>query len=216
MDLNYLRGLLVGYIKTFGVFGVFAASFLEEIIVPIPSAAIMLASGALLLSEYNVIGKEFFLDFIQIVLWGTLGGSMGALIPYVVFYYGGEVALKKFGKFFGLDQSAPLKFIEKLRRLRYAGLYVLVLRSIPIVPNILLVSSCGIIKFSLWDFLVYFSFGGLIRNSLLVFLGWQAGASFLNKAEYIDGVSDLILKIICAVIVVAMLVFYIKRRELLS
>ena len=79
---------LVGLMETVGYPGLFFASFLENIIPPIPSEVIMPLAGYL-----ASVGK---MNVVLAILVGTLGSTLGT-IPY--FYIGRYLSRHKIGDF---------------------------------------------------------------------------------------------------------------------
>lgn len=81
-----------------GALGVFFAEIIEEIIVPIPSALVLLTSGFIFLKG------DFGIDVIKNLLFviaipGALGLTLGSLVIYYLSFYGGKPFIEKLAVF---------------------------------------------------------------------------------------------------------------------
>ena len=82
-----LQSDLIELIKRFGNLGVFIAMFLESSVVPIPSEAIVIGAGAIGISIYSI------------VIFGSLGSTLGAMVGYSLGRYLATPVILRFGKY---------------------------------------------------------------------------------------------------------------------
>src|SRR3989338_8179820 len=84
---NWLLQRVISIIRDLGDIGVFIGMFLESSVVPIPSEVIIIGAGA--------IG----VPMASILIFGSLGAAVGAMIGYFLGRYAAMPAILKYGKF---------------------------------------------------------------------------------------------------------------------
>lgn len=213
MNFESVVQWLISFIRNAGVWGVFLGTIIEEVIAPIPSPVILMAAGAVLLSHHDQVSESFLLDFINIVFWGALGGTIGALVPFGIFFVGGKEALTRFGKFFGISWSQVEKFQKKLNNSFLDELSIFFFRSLPVMPSILIAAGSGILRLHPVKFMLLFWSGGMIRSSIFVFMGWQLAETFWDQAKLLESISDIILKLTLVALFIVMIILFIKRYK---
>ncbi|MEK7101297.1 MAG: hypothetical protein AAB921_04355, partial [Patescibacteria group bacterium] len=81
------------------------ASFVEEVIAPIPSGAVLLLIGSLAqLQSYSLVALLF------LVLLAAAGKLIGALVIYVVADRAEDIVMARFSRFFGVTHEDIEKF----------------------------------------------------------------------------------------------------------
>ena len=182
---------LEGIIQYFGVWGVFIASFLEEVIAPLPSPVVMTASGFFLLE--GDLSFNFFVSLIFfIAIPYALGVTVGSFFLYGLFRYFGESAVKRWGPWFGISWSKIEQLKNKMNKSRWDEGTLLFLRIVPIVPSAVLSSMCGLVKMKLLNYTLVTVLGVAIRTAIFASLGWYLGEAYKRYAEIIGEVESVI------------------------
>lgn len=211
MDHNLLIDWFSNLVKSLGVWGIFLGCVIEEIIVPIPSSVVLLTGGAILLAEYNEVSQIFLLQLGLLTFMASLGGTLGALFPFLIFYHGGKRGIDKFGKYFGLNWDSIENFKLKLNKTKSDELSIFLLRTIPVIPSILLAGTCGVIRINPIKFSLLFFSGGLLRSGFLIFLGWQLGG-YANIFDSIENISNYITKIAFTILIIYLVWILVKKK----
>ena len=150
------------------------ASFLEEVIAPIPSSAVLLSIGSIAaVQELTIIA------LIPLLLISTLGKTLGAIIIYYCASTFGTVLVTKYGKFFGTSPASIETFGARLNSSRYKYLTLVSLRALPIFPSAVLSIGCGILKIRFQTFVFTTVVGTLVRDAIFIYVGFT-GTSWLS------------------------------------
>jgi membrane protein DedA with SNARE-associated domain len=152
-----LQSDLVEVIRRFGDFGVFLAMFLESSIVPVPSEAIVVAAGA--------IG----IPMASIVIFGSLGSTVGAMAGYLLGRYAALPVILRFGRFV-LIKPHHIQRAEAFAK-KYGAWGVLIGRVLPIVPFKVFSIASGITNIPFIPFVVCTLIGVVPRIYLLAVFG---------------------------------------------
>ncbi len=155
-----LATYITGFIQHTGYITVFIGMMLESMIIPIPSEAIMPFAGFL------VATKQFSLHLVIII--STLWSIVGSLISYAIGYYGGKPFIRKFWKYFLLDQE-ELESTEHFFKKR-GHITILISRFIPVVRHLISLPA-GMGKMNLGEFVIYTLIGAGLRNTFLTLVG---------------------------------------------
>lgn len=209
--ISYIQSIVIQY----GALGVFLATLLEEIIVPIPSPLVPLTAGFLLLSI-----EESFLEITWQALFivafpVSLGITLGSLAVYGIGYLGGKPAIEKSKKWLGLGWKDLQKIENKLIRGRGDEITLFILRVIPSIPGVAISGFCGIVRYPLKTFAIVTLLGSFSRALLLGIIGWQAGEMYKVYSEAISRIENylLILLLVWAVLFLSGLYFLKKGRR---
>jgi len=152
-----LQSDIIELIKRFGDLGVFLAMFLESSIVPIPSEAVVIAAGA--------IG----IPTLSIVLFGSLGSTIGATVGYAIGKYAAMPVILKFGKYIFIKPHHFEKAESFAKKYGVAG--VLIGRVLPIIPFKVFSIASGIVKIPFVPFVICTMIGVVPRMFLLALFG---------------------------------------------
>lgn len=129
---------------SYGLWGLFAASFLAATILPLSSEVVL---GYLLAQEFNVWGA---------VAVATLGNVLGSLTNYALGRVGAQVLLEK------IFQVSPKEIALAQERFNTYGTLCLLLAWVPGIGDPLTVVA-GMLKINIWIFLALVSLGKLAR-----------------------------------------------------
>lgn len=185
--------------------GLVFVTVLENVFPPIPSEAILPFAGFL-----SVTGK---FNIWLVILSGTLGSLLGALVLYAFGYYGGEkivrVFINKYGKYMLLqeeDLDGAIAFFKKNGRPA-----VLTARVIPIFRSIVSIPA-GLAKMPLPEFIFFTILGTGFWCTILAFLGRILGENWTLVSVWLGRYE----KIILALVVVVLGYIVYKRIKLLK
>jgi len=153
----FSQGQMTQLVKDFEDIGIFIAMFLESSIVPLPSEVIVAGAGA--------IG----IPIISIVIFGSLGSTLGGIVGYLLGRYAAMPMILKFGRFI-LIKPHHIEKAENFAK-KYGVWSVLVGRLIPIVPFKVFSIAAGITKIPLVPFIICTLVGVLPRMYILALFG---------------------------------------------
>jgi membrane protein DedA with SNARE-associated domain len=175
---------LQSLISNYGDMGVFIAMFLESSIIPIPSEVVIVAASAVGISMTSI------------VIFGSLGATLGAMVGYAIGRYVGLPVILRFGKYILITPQRLEKadvFAQK-----YGAWGVLLGRLIPIIPFKVFSIASGITRIPFVPFVVCTLVGVVPRMYLLGLFG-----VFLMKFTKLC----LILVVVAAIFYTVFLVF---------
>ncbi len=192
MTISEIIAFIEGTILPFGAFGIFLAAFIEEVIVPIPSALVLMTSGFVFLS-----GIAFPYPFVPSLLFfvalpAALGMTLGSLFIYTVAYLFGKPALDRFGRFLGFNWGDIERTEVRLSGSGFDEILLVVFRIFPFVPSAAVNALCGLLRLSLKKYITLTLIGTFFRALLLASLGAFLGDLYGQYAVRIDRASDVI------------------------
>ena len=158
MSEHILQNNLVNLIRHFGDLGVFLAMFLESSIVPIPSEVIVAGAAA--------IG----IPIMSILIFGSLGSTLGAIVGYLIGRYAALPVIVKFGKYVFIKPH-HIRKAEAFAR-KYGVWGVLVGRVVPVVPFKVFSIASGLTNLPLFPFVACTLIGVIPRMYILAILGF--------------------------------------------
>ncbi len=154
---HILQSDLVGLIKHYGDLGVFVAMFLESSIIPIPSEVIIIGAGAVGISMASIL------------VFGSLGASLGAMVGYALGRYAAMPVILKVGKFILIKPHHIYK-AEAFAK-KYGTASVLIGRILPVVPFKVFSIAAGITNIPFIPFVVCTMIGVVPRIYILTLFG---------------------------------------------
>ncbi len=191
MHINMISHLVTvteSFIKAHGVSGIFIASILEEVVIPIPSSFVMTTSGFLFLSGQSITFTSLATLLLKVALPISLGLTLGSLVTYSLAYKFGRPAIEKIGKFFHISWKDVEKVQNYFNTKRSDEFALFVVRALPILPSIVVNLFCGVVRLNVRSYIIATFFGSLLRGFVVSFLGWQAGRLYVHYAYKIDTV----------------------------
>jgi len=199
--------LLEKFVVPLGGMGVFLAGVVEEVFVPIPSAAILLGSGFIFLKgplTISLVGTLFF----TVVIPATLGLTLGSLFIYGLAYKGGKPFLEKYGKWFTVSWADVEAVNAKFQTGKYDEWSIILVRVFSIIPSVLIAVFCGVTRIPLRKYIMLTLVGAFFKALFLGIVGWQVGGLYIKYAELIGNIERSVLLIL----VVGILAFLIYRK----
>ena len=194
------------FIATYGYLAIFVLMLAESACIPVPSELIMTFGGAL--AAGAVPGTQ--LNLIGVILAGTAGNVAGSYIAWAAGRYGGQPAVRKWGKRFRLrehDLDRAITWFD-----RHGGKAVLIGRMLPVVRTFISLPA-GIAGMPPVRFGVYTTIGCLPWTTALAVAGYAVGANWESIANAFHGPSYLIAGIVLAAIVLGTWRYYARRRQ---
>ena len=185
---------------------VFLGSFIEEVIAPIPSPAVMIAAGsAAAVQQYS------FFETALLSITGALGKAAGAGVVYIIAYKLEDAIVGRLGSFFGVDTKKLDAFGSKLTGTWKDYGILLALRVAPFIPSAIISIGSAVVRVPFTMFIITTFVGTIIRDGIYLYVGYtgtKTFSSFLHTANSLEGYLT-IAAIICAAGLVG---FYILKK----
>lgn len=190
--LNTLYGA-VGYL------GVLVAMAIESAMIPLPSELILPYAGFLVSdpSQLEPITHSPW-DYWIVVVVATIGNTIGSLIAYAIGAYGGRPFLERYGRYMLIrphEIEAADHFFQK-----WGKATVFVGRLLPVVRTFISFPA-GVTRMPLRPFIVYSTAGAFLWSMLLVWIGEQLGANWVDIRHQLQPFDTAIL-VLCILAVV--------------
>ena len=189
-----MSGFVLDLINDFGYFGMFLGMILEAVIIIIPSELILATGGIL-------AGKGIF-SFVGAFITGIIGSVFCATIIYAMGYYGGIAFVKRFGKYFFMNEEDLNKtdtWFEK-----YGLLAACIGRNVPIVRTLISL-PIGIAKLSFKKFLIYTIIGSIPWTFVFVYFGYALGNNWTVLTD-ITSKMKLPIRLLIIILIVSLII----------
>ncbi len=148
---------IAALITRHGDLGTFVAMFLESSIIPVPSEVVIAGAGA--------IGVPLW----SIVIFGSLGSTLGAMVGYAIGRYAGFPVVVKFGKYIFIKPQHIAK--AEAFAVKNGVWSVLLGRLLPMIPFKVFSIAAGLTRISFVPFVVCTFIGVIPRLILLAVFG---------------------------------------------
>ncbi len=203
-----VRDLVTQIYDAVGYLGVALWVAIESVVIPIPSERVLPFAGFLVGTGDTVeplTGQPW--SYWLVVLAGTLGATIGALVAYAIGLYGGRPIVERWGRYLGISH-ADLDLAEAFFE-RYGEAASFFGRLVPVVRS-LVSFAAGLSRMPLAKFVLFTFLGSLPFTALLVFAGLQLGANWEQVGPVLKRFEYAILGLL-AVIVIAWIWFRIIK-----
>ncbi|HWQ40490.1 MAG TPA: DedA family protein [Desulfosporosinus sp.] len=197
--LTYLGQFVIHLISSLGYAGVFFAMAIESACIPLPSEIILPFTG------YMVFSGHF--GFWQAVIASTLGNLFGALVAYYVGVWGGRPFLKRYGRYFFINER-ELAWTERLFE-RHGEVTVFVGRILPVVRTFISLPA-GVARMNPLKMATYTVIGAFLWCTLLIFVGQKLGENWDSLKPYFHR-ADVVVG--GAIVLVLIYVLWKRRRR---
>ena len=178
MILDSIVPLLLSFIKTHGALAVFLGVLAEEIIIPIPSFAILMGAGFFIVPPGAPLASALQTMLISIVLPASIAATIGAFFPYAIGYYGGERVIQRVERFIDFTWSDVQHAGRRLEKEGNVWLLLIVSRAMVVVPMSLVSVAAGALRLPWRQFALTTFIGSVPRAFILAFLGWRFGGAY--------------------------------------
>ncbi len=161
---------------TFGYVGVMIAMAIESAMIPLPSELILPYAGFLVSDPTQIeplTGNPW--SFWLVVIFATIGNTIGSLIAYAIGAWGGRPFLERYGKYLLIRQHE----IELAERFfdKYGAATAFFSRLLPIVRTFISFPA-GVARMPIRTFVVYSTAGAFLWSILLVYAGTVLGENW--------------------------------------
>ncbi len=183
-----VRELVTQIYDSVGYLGVALWVAIESVIIPIPSEIVLPFAGFLVgegVAIEPITGAAW--NYWLVVLAGTIGATVGALIAYGIGAWGGRPIIERWGRYLGITTSdldrADQFFARHGQAASFFG------RMIPIIRS-LVSFAAGVARMPLGRFTIFTFLGSLPWTAALVFAGvalganWETIGAWLKRFEY--------------------------------
>lgn len=174
-----------------GAPGIFLAAVLEEVVVPIPSAAVLLTSGFLFLTGYDgaaLIAR----GVLTVAIPAALGTALGSLVVYGATYRLGKPFIDRFGRHLSISWE-DVEAVQARYFTGYADELVLAgLRAVPVIPSVALSAAAGVLRMPVVSYLVATFAGTIPRALILASIGAFAGDLYVRYEPVIDRAENVV------------------------
>jgi len=190
-------GIVLPIIQTIGYLGVFLLMLAESTLLPIPSEAILPFAGYLIAQG-------------QMNLWitllaATIGTIIGSIISYAIGKYIGRTVVLKYGKYILLDEHDL--DIAKNWFYKHGEKMIFVCRFIPVIRHVISLPA-GTAQMHFRKFIIYTAIGGLMWNSILIYIGIQLEQNWNMLIQY----SQLI-DIVAIIAIIILIIWFVKSKK---
>lgn len=182
------------------------ASFVEEVIAPIPSPVVMIVTGSLAAIQEYPFSFLMVLSFLGMV--GKLGG---ALVVYTIVDKAEDLMGDKIERFFGVSHKQIESFGARLGKGWKDYAVLTLLRALPIIPSSIISVGCGVLRVRMKLFVVSTIIGTVIRDFMYLYVGY-AGAAILGSALEQSAAIESILEVVALMVTAGALGYLAYRR----
>lgn len=186
---EFLATYITAFIQQTGYITVFLWMVMESMIFPVPSEAIMPFAWFLVATKYFSLWG--------VILISTLWSIVWSLLSYAIWYYGGKPFVRKFWKYFLLDEE-ELEATEHFFKKRWS-ITIFISRFIPVVRHLISLPA-GMWKMNLIKFVIYTVVGAGMRNTFLTLVGKYLKENWEKVMEYAKGVDIAVLVILVGIV----------------
>ncbi|MFQ5909428.1 MAG: DedA family protein [Thermoplasmata archaeon] len=197
---------IVGFVRdlvlVLGYPGIFLAMFVEGIITPIPSEAILPLAGSLAYER----PAEFSVWAIIIV--ATVGATLGSTVAYFIGHYFGRGFVHRYGKYFRIGEEHLVRAERWFEK--YGRVSIFIGHSLPGTRSFISFPA-GIARMNLRSFVISTFFGALIWNTVLTLTGYFLSSQLDTLEgffEYLD-----IIALITALALIAIYFYWRKKQR---
>ncbi len=194
-----------------GGVGVFLGSFIGELVGPFPSLGMILGASFYLVDHLNFSLTLILKIFLMIAIPEALGVTIGSYATYSLGYFGGKPAIEKFGKYFGLSWHSVEKFHNRIEQTKNEGLFIFIIRSIPLIPNMLINTACGLLRVNVKRYTTATLAGSFLRASIYGFTGWYLGNTYRIYSRFFVQYERRIFIVLVIFFVVFLFLFLLKK-----
>ena len=186
--------------------GIFVLMMLEGMLLPIPSEVVMVFGGYLLY-ENELPPYSFAPAFAILLIVGTVGNLVGALLAYLIGDKGGAEFVKLYGKKIGISE----KTIDRVNLWfnKYGEVSVFVTRLVPIFRTFISIPA-GLGRMKISKFISFTVIGMVIWDTILIYIGYTLG----TRWNSILGISNnLTYAALAAAAIVLIIIYYMAKKS---
>ena len=214
MPLASLTSSITSAVATHGLWAVFALMLVDAVF-PAASELVMVYAGAVATGAFvgirlTLFGYVFgrgFAGYLAAALAGTVGYLGGALLGWLLGYYGGRPWLERRGRFLHLTPER----LERADRwfARRGDFAVLIGRVTPVVRSFISIPA-GVVRMPLRRYLILSLIGSAVWAFALAAVGWGVGSGYRHFHSSFDLAT---LAIAVLLVLVAVMAVRVQRRR---
>jgi membrane protein DedA with SNARE-associated domain len=206
-----VRDLVTQIYDAVGYLGVAMWVAIESVIIPIPSELVLPFAGFLVGTGDAIepLTRQPW-SYWLVVLAGTLGATLGALVAYAIGLWGGRPIVERWGRYLGISH-ADLDRAEAFFD-RYGEAAAFFGRLVPVIRS-LVSFAAGLSRMPLGKFVVFTFLGSLPFTALLVFAGLQLGANWEEVGPVLKRFEYAILAVLALIVIAWVWFRIIKPRR---
>lgn len=190
---------LVDLIFDWGYFGIFVLMTIESSFIPFPSEIVLIPAGYLASKGEMSMG---------LIMASGLGGSMaGAFINYYLALLLGRKILRKYGKYFFINENALEKMDSYFEK--HGHISTFIGRLLPGIRQLISIPA-GLARMNLTVFSIYTALGAGIWAFILVMLGYAIGENQELIDRYLKQITIIVL---IALVLLASWYAYIQKQK---
>jgi membrane protein DedA with SNARE-associated domain len=195
---------LIETVSTLGYPGIVLLMAIESSFIPLPSELVMPPAGYL--------AAKGRMDPTLVLLAGTVGSILGALVNYWLAVRIGEPVLRRFGKYVLISNKALDK--TEAYFLRHGEISTFVGRLLPVIRH-LISSPAGMARMNLPRFVLFTGLGAGIWCAILTYIGWLVGTheDQLRTTAYAALAHDVLIKYVLPAAALLVIVYVIWNRR---
>ena len=186
--------------------GIFVLMMLEGMLLPIPSEVVMVFGGYLLY-ENELPPYSFAPAFAILLIVGTVGNLVGALLAYLIGDKGGAEFVKLYGKKIGISE----KTIDRVNIWfnKYGEVSVFVTRLVPVFRTFISIPA-GLGRMKISKFISFTLIGMVIWDTILIYIGYTLG----TRWNSILGISNnFTYAALAAAAIVLVVIYYMAKKS---
>lgn len=183
--IEFIVNQIAAVVSAIGYFGVFVLMALESTVFPIPSEGVMPFAGFLV--------AEGIFTFPGALIAATLGCLVGSLTSYFIGYYGGTHFVRRFGRYFLVNEEHLIKAEQWFEKRGNTTIFLA--RFVPGIRHVISIPA-GVGKMNLLSFAFFTLLGAGIWNAMLIALGFVLEKNWrlvYNYARYVDAAIVLVI-----------------------
>jgi membrane protein DedA with SNARE-associated domain len=182
-------------------------SYLEEVIAPIPSPSIMLIAGS-----FGVVQGYTYVDLALLVLFASVGKTLGGLTMYVIARKVKDVTFNTFGRYIDLTREDVERFGKRFTGTARDYAVYIFFRSIPIIPSILLSFGSGVLHLPLRLFVIGTFVGTIVRDSFYIIVGVSGTKMLHGYLATASRTESMVQYLIVGAVAACLIVLIVRRR----
>mgnify|MGYP001574058719 FL=1 len=204
--LQTIEALIVAH----GPLAVFFIGILEEVVFVIPSAAVFLGAGFLLIPPDIPFLDAFGLAVVRIGIPVSLGVTIGSFFIYGIVYAGGKPALKRWGRYLGISWEEIQSTLKSFTAGKSDEILLFLFRALPVFPISVVSAACGLVRLPWKEFLWTTLAGAFVRATGAALVGWRVEKTYAAYAAQFEVVEKYGLAVL---IVLGGLAYWYLRKH---
>ena len=207
--LDFIDQIVIPFLEQLygavGYLGVMVAMGIESAMIPLPSELILPFAGFLVSDPAQIeplTGQPW--NFWLVVVFATVGNTIGSLVAYAIGAYGGRPFLERYGRYL-LIREHEIELADHFFA-RWGAQTAFFSRLLPIVRTFISFPA-GVARMPLGKFILYSTLGAIPWSIFLTWCGVQLGANWEQIREILRPFD---LAIAIAVVVGAVVLLWLR------